>query len=431
MSERVAVIGLGYVGLQLAAAFAREAPTLGFDTSEERIQELRKGHDRNGEVSAAALASPRIEFTTRVDDLPRADAFVVAVPTPVDRVKRPDLGYLRSASGVVARALVARGARAPAPVVVYESTVYPGCTEEVCVPIIESASGLRCGVDFHVAYSPERINPGDPAHGLADVVKIVAAQDPDTLERVAALYGRVVRVGVHRAPDIRTAEAAKVIENTQRDLNIALMNELAILFHKLGMDTGEVLKAARTKWNFLPFEPGLVGGHCIPEDPYYLTHKAAEVGYYPEVILAGRRINDRMGAYVALETVRLLSRRGVPLKGARVLVLGAAFKEGVPDVRNTRVVDLVRELELHGATVAVHDPVVGPDAIRGLGLEPSSDPAGPVDVVVVAVAHPQFRERGADGVLALLTPGGGVVVDVKGILPRERIEAAGAAYWRL
>jgi len=304
LPRQLCVVGLGCVGLPLAVAFAKHLPTVGFDIDGQRVAELERGYDRNGEVRLEALRASRLRFTTDPESLRESDFIIVAVPTPVDRAKRPDLSHLTESSRLIGRHLQ-RGTT-----VVYESTVYPGCTEEVCIPILERESGLKAGVDFKAGYSPERINPGDPEHGLENVVKVVAGQDAETTERLARVYGLVVRAGIHRAPDIRTAEAAKVIENVQRDLNIALMNELAMLFHRMGLNTREVLAAARTKWNFLPFEPGLVGGHCIPVDPYYLTHKAQEVGYYPELILAERRINDGMGVYVARETVKLLIRAG-------------------------------------------------------------------------------------------------------------------------
>jgi len=324
----------------------------------------------------------------------------------------------------------------PGVVVVYESTVYPDTTEGVCVPILEESSGLRAGVDFKVGYSPERVNPGDPEHSLERVVKIVAGQDADALEAVAQLYALVVGAGVHRAPDIRTAEAAKVIENVQRDLNIALMNELAILFHRMGIDTGQVLRAAGTKWNFLPFQPGLVGGHCIPVDPYYLTFRAEDLGYYPEVILAGRRINDTMGSYIAQETVKLLIRGGRPVRGARVLVLGFAFKENVRDVRNTRVLDLVRELESYGVDAVVHDPVADPERVAGAGVTAVASPFegdSRYDGVVIAVAHAAFRARDAASYVNLVKRGGGsgVIVDVKSILPKGAVVESGVLYWSL
>jgi UDP-N-acetyl-D-galactosamine dehydrogenase len=415
--ERLAVIGLGYVGLPLAVAFAKHFPVVGFDINEKRVQELRRGYDPNGELHPEKLRNPSLYFTTDPEDLKGCDLFIITVPTPVDRAKRPDLSHLQEASRLVGRVL------SEGSVVVYESTVYPGCTEEVCIPILEQMSGLKAGMDFKVGYSPERINPGDQEHTLEKVVKVVAGQDPETTELLARIYGLVVEAGVYKAPDIRTAEAAKVIENIQRDINIALMNELAMLFKRLGLDTWEVLKAARTKWNFLPFEPGLVGGHCIPVDPYYLAYKAQEVGYHPELILAGRRINDGMGAYVARETVRLLIRAGRRVKGARVLVLGVTFKENVPDVRNTRVEELARELQEHGTEVFAYDPLVGEKTYQSLGLTPAPDPfagafTGGYDALILAVPHRSFRERPLEDFLALLRNDAlpGVFVDVKGVL---------------
>ncbi len=435
LHERIAVVGLGYVGLSLATAFGRTLPTTGFDLNPVRVRELESGCDRNGEVPSDALVGERLSFTDDPAALEHADIIVVAVPTPIDRAKRPDLSHLVDASRLVGRALAARAADDGPPVVVYESTVYPGCTEEVCVPVLEEASGLRVGDGFAVAYSPERINPGDVEHGLDAVQKIVAAQDPDTLERVANVYGVVVKAGVFRAADIRTAEAAKVIENIQRDLNIALMNELAMLFHRMGINTRDVLEAARTKWNFLPFEPGLVGGHCIPVDPYYLTHKAQEVGYHPEVILAGRRINDSLGDYVSHETVRLIIESGRAVQGSEALLLGAAFKENVRDVRNSRVFDVIAEWERYGVRVSVHDPIIGTEALARMGVTAIEDPfAAPVryDALVLAVPHAPLRARAlADYVALVKTDGGpGVLVDVKGALP-EAASAPGILYWSL
>ena len=435
LHERIAVVGLGYVGLSLATAFGRTLPTTGFDLNPVRVRELESGCDRNGEVPSDALVGERLSFTDDPAALEHADIIVVAVPTPIDRAKRPDLSHLVDASRLVGRALAARAADDGPPVVVYESTVYPGCTEEVCVPVLEEASGLRVGDGFAVAYSPERINPGDVEHGLDAVQKIVAAQDPDTLERVANVYGVVVKAGVFRAADIRTAEAAKVIENIQRDLNIALMNELAMLFHRMGINTRDVLEAARTKWNFLPFEPGLVGGHCIPVDPYYLTHKAQEVGYHPEVILAGRRINDSLGDYVSHETVRLIIESGRAVQGSEALLLGAAFKENVRDVRNSRVFDVIAELERYGVRVSVHDPIIGTEALARMGVAAVEDPfAAPAryDALILAVPHAPLRARGlADYVALVKTDGGpGVLVDVKGALP-EAASAPGILYWSL
>lgn len=415
LPRQLAVVGLGYVGLPLAAAFARHLPVIGFDINLKRVEELRRGYDRNGEVLPEALRAPGLRFTTDPTLLGEAEFIIVAVPTPVDQGKRPDLSHLIEASRLVGLHL------RPGVAVVYESTVYPGCTEEICVPILERESGLRAGHDFKVGYSPERINPGDPEHGLENVVKVVAGQDEETTDLMARVYGLVVRAGIYRAPDIRTAEAAKIIENVQRDLNIALMNELAVLFHRMGLNTREVLAAARTKWNFLPFEPGLVGGHCIPVDPYYLIHKAQELGYYPEVILAGRRANDAMGRYVAEQTVKMLIQTGRLVRGARVLVLGVTYKEDVPDVRNSQTVDLVRELEGYGCAVEVYDPYVASVDGEHLGLTLVGNPfdrpgRGGYDAVVLAVPHRAFRERGWAAHLALLgDTQPGVFVDVKGV----------------
>jgi len=434
----VTIVGLGYVGLSLASAFGKVISTIGFDINQERIRELQNGADRNGEAQKADLRVPYLELTDKPSCLRGAPFIIVAVPTPVDKAKRPDLSPLIEASRLVGHNLTS------GTIVVYESTVYPGCTEEVCLPVLEQQSGLKAGRDFKVGYSPERINPGDQEHSLEKVVKIVAGQDEETSTVLAKVYGLVVKAGVYKAPTIRTAEAAKVIENVQRDLNIALMNELVVLFHRLRLDTTEILKAARTKWNFLPFEPGLVGGHCIPVDPYYLTHKAQEVDYHPEVILAGRRINDAMGVYVARETVRLLIRAGKVVRGAQVLVLGVAFKENVCDVRNTRVVELVQELENHGIEVDVYDPLVEEAQLKDLGLRPVPDPfsrkssapnqpdARLHDAVVLAIPHKMFQKKPLEAYVRLLRDRGGpgVLVDVKGVL-REAMGEAGVLYWSL
>ncbi|WP_337288895.1 nucleotide sugar dehydrogenase [Candidatus Methylomirabilis sp.] len=473
----VAVIGLGYVGLPLATAFAQHLPTIGFDLNVKRIQALRQGADWNGELSADALTAPHLLLTDDPSRLREATFLIVAVPTPIDRARRPDLGPLIEASRLIGTHLPACASHAdrrPGAIVVYESTVYPGCIEEICLPVLEQASGLKAGRDFTVGYSPERINPGDAVHTLDRVVKIVASQDAATTAMMARVYGLVVKAGIYQAPDIRTAEAAKVIENIQRDLNIALMNELALLFHRLGLRTHEVLKAAGTKWNFLPFEPGLVGGHCIPVDPYYLTHKAEEVGYHPDVILAGRRINDAIGRYVARETVRLLIQAGKVIKGARVLVLGLAFKANVRDARNTRVLELIDELIQHGLDVAVTDPVVGSTAIHRLGLQEAPDPfratsrkthlrpshqtnqtnqtdqldgidkideidqmdqtdqIDQYDALILAVPHQVFLDQPVDAYLRLLKDDDspGVMVDVKGVL-RDALREANLLYWSL
>jgi UDP-N-acetyl-D-galactosamine dehydrogenase len=429
-THRIAVVGLGYVGLPLALAFARRFPTVGFDVDPRRVQELRDGHDRNGEHPPRALQVPALLFTADPGPLRQATVIVVAVPTPIDAHKRPDLSRLREATRLVGRHL------APGAVVVYESTVYPGVTEEICRPLLEEVSALRAGVDFKIGYSPERVNPGDAEHSIERVVKVVAGEDQETLELLASLYGSIVSAGVHRAPDIRTAEAAKIIENVQRDLNIALMNELAILFHRLGIDAGEVLRAARTKWNFLPFQPGLVGGHCIPVDPYYLTFKAEEAGYHPEVILAGRRINDGMGGYIARETVKLLIATGRSVKDAEALVFGFAFKENVRDSRNTMVLDLVRELQSYGIRVSVHDPLVEVERLAAAGVPVMEKPfegERRFDGLVIAVPHAAFRERAVTDFVRLLRREGGrgVIVDVKAMLPRDRVTEFGVSYWSL
>jgi len=427
----IGVVGLGYVGLPLACAFGHVRRCVGFDISSERVQELRSGYDRTGEMKPQDLQAPSLVFTDDPRVLAEADLIIVAVPTPVDKNRRPDLGPLRAASATVGRH-VPRGA-----VVVFESTVYPGATEEVCVPILEAESKLRCGVDFHVGYSPERINPGDPEHGLEHVVKVVAGETPEVTQWLADAYGLVVKAGVHRAPSIRTAEAAKVIENTQRDLNIALVNELALIFHRMDIDTEAVLAAARTKWNFLPFRPGLVGGHCIGVDPYYLTFKAEELGYHPQVILSGRRINDQMGVYVAEQTVKLMIRTGKVVQNARVLVLGLTFKENVPDIRNTRVADLIAELRDYDVKVDAYDPRATPAEVESeMGLRMVRDPfqsGERYDAAVLAVAHDEFRARTVTDFVDLLRHGhgGGVLVDVRGILPRAAVEGQGIAYWCL
>ncbi len=430
MNQTVCIVGLGYVGLPLAVAFAKHMRTIGYDVSEERVNELKQGYDRNGEIPETELRQPNLILTTNPEFIREADFVIITVPTPVDKARRPDLRPMLSASRTVGQNLK-RGA-----VVVYESTVYPGCTEEDCVPVLEQESGMRCGVDFKVGYSPERINPGDPEHTLETIVKVVAGQDPETTEKLAQLYGLVVKAGIHKAPNIRTAEAAKVIENTQRDLNIALMNELAMLFHQLGLNTREVLAAARTKWNFLPFEPGLVGGHCIPVDPYYLTHKAQEIGFHPEVILAGRRTNDQMGIYVAKETVKLLIHAGRPVRGAKVLVLGLAFKENVPDVRDTRVKELIAELQSFGCEVEVCDPLVIDSDRKRLAYSWVEDPfherKGYYDGVVLAVPHRQFRQHSLEDYLHLCSEGAApVFVDVKGVYFSEARGREDLLYWNL
>lgn len=409
---RIGVIGLGYVGLPLAAAFAAEYPTIGFDIDADRIRQLRAGRDRTREVDAEELAAARrLEFTTDVEELRGVNFYVVTVPTPLDGHKAPDLAPLHNASKTVGKA-IGKG-----DVVVFESTVYPGATEEECVPIIEKVSGLVFNRDFFAGYSPERINPGDREHRVADIRKVVAGSTPQAAQCIDTIYRKVIRAGTHRASSIRVAEAAKVIENTQRDVNIALVNELATLFERLGLDTQEVLEAAGTKWNFLPFKPGLVGGHCIGVDPYYLTYKAVEVGHHPEMILAGRRINDGMGAYVADRVVKRMIRARVPVAGARVLVLGLAFKENCPDLRNTHVVDILAQLRGYGVSVDVWDPWADPDdARREYGLElVDTPPRASYDALVLAVAHREFLDLGASGMRAF-GKSGCVIYDVKGVL---------------
>ena len=415
---RIAVIGLGYVGLPLAVAFGRKYPTLGFDINRKRVGELRNHQDHTLEVSADELRdTPQLTFSDDPAELAGCNVFIVTVPTPIDDYKRPDLHPLESASRTVGRA-IGKGA-----VAIYESTVYPGATEETCVPIIERESGLRFNQDFYAGYSPERINPGDKQHRLETIMKVTSGSTAEVADFVDALYGSIITAGTHKASSIRVAEAAKVIENTQRDVNIALINELALIFHRLGIDTHEVLEAAGTKWNFLPFRPGLVGGHCIGVDPYYLTHKAQQIGYHPDVILAGRRINDGMGSHVARRVAKLMARQNLPTAGAKVLVLGLAFKENCPDVRNTRVVDIVAELRSYNAQVDVHDPWVNADeAKHEYGLELVAEPqAGQYDAVILAVAHREFTQRGADGIRALGKPGA-VVFDVKRALPRHAVD---------
>ena len=425
--KTVAVDGLGYVGLPLAVEFGRKFTTVGFDLSRAKIDAYRRGFDPTGEVPSEAFkTSAGLSVSNDPLVLREADFVVVAVPTPVDEAHQPDFGPLLSASAAVGRNLK-RGAT-----VVFESTVYPGATEEICVPVLERESGLRWKRDFFVGYSPERINPGDREHTLTRITKVVAGDTPESLERVAAFYGAVVAAGVYRASSIKVAEAAKVIENTQRDLNIALMNELALIFHKIGIDTTEVLEAAGTKWNFLPFRPGLVGGHCIGVDPYYLTHKADKLGYHPQVILAGRRINDGMGKYVAEQTVKELIRSGFAVKDAHVIVLGLTFKENCPDLRNSRVIDVVRELQSYGATVHVHDPVADPaEARHEYGVELATWDALPIaNAIVAAVAHREFRARPVSDFAGKLVQGG-VYADVKCQADAAALRAHGVNVWRL
>ncbi len=414
-NRKISVIGLGYVGLPVAVEFGKTEQTIGFDIDPKRIQELKDGWDRTNEVEEGGLANTDILFTADKEDLKTADFHIVAVPTPIDHAKQPDLTPVISASRTVG-SILKKG-----DIVVYESTVYPGATEEDCVPVLEECSGLTCGVDFFVGYSPERINPGDKEHTFKSITKVVSGQTPEILEIVAAVYESVVTAGVHRAPTIKVAEAAKVIENTQRDLNISLMNELALIFARMNIDTRDVLAAAGSKWNFLKFDPGLVGGHCIGVDPYYLTYKASVMGYSPQVILAGRRINDGMGEYVASQTIKQLIKDGVTVKGATVTVLGLTFKEDVPDLRNTRVTDIIDELNEYGINVQVTDPEADPEeAVHEYGIQlVAEDALKPADAVIFAVPHRTYVERNWSLISSLLSNANGTVYDVKGKLPRE------------
>lgn len=416
---RICVVGLGYVGLPLAVEFGKKYPTVGFDVRESRIQALGQGIDHTQEVSTEDLASAEfLRYTHDPAAIRECNVFIVTVPTPIDEAKRPDLTPLIRASETVSQVLK------QGDIVVYESTVYPGCTEEVCAPILERGSGLRFNVEFYCGYSPERINPGDKEHRLTNIRKVTAGSTPEVADTVDALYASIISAGTYKASSIKVAEAAKVIENTQRDLNIALVNELALIFNRLGIDTVEVLEAAGTKWNFLPFRPGLVGGHCIGVDPYYLTHKAQSIGYHPEVILAGRRINDQMGAYVASQVVRTMAAKRLEVVGARILILGLAFKENCPDLRNTRVVDVIRELSAYNAQVDVFDPWVDAEEAQSEhSLTLIDEPGeGSYDAVVLAVAHREFIALGADGIRRFVKRGG-IVYDVKCVLPRTAVDA--------
>jgi len=423
----VGVVGLGYVGLPLAVAFGKKIQTIGFDLSIEKVESYKRHRDPTGEVSDDDLkAASQLQVTTDPTALKACDYIIVAVPTPVDEAHQPDFSPLVGSSKSVGQNLK-KGA-----IVVYESTVYPGATEEICIPILEQYSGMKWLRDFHVGYSPERINPGDKEHTLTKILKVVSGDDADTLEKVAQLYESVITAGVHRASSIKVAEAAKVIENTQRDLNIALMNELALIFHKIGIDTLEVLQAAGTKWNFLPFRPGLVGGHCIGVDPYYLTHKADMLGYHPQVILAGRRINDGMGKFIAEQAVKLMITAGSQVKGAKVTVLGLTFKENCPDLRNSRVIDVINELRSYGVEVHVHDPV--PDAGEakheyGITLE-TWEQLPKSDAIVLAVSHKEFAARPLSDYQAKLSANG-VLADVKAVFDPQAVKAAGIPFWRL
>ncbi len=426
---KIAVVGLGYVGLPLAHAFSQKYDVVGFEINQAKIDLMKQGIDPTGEIPAGGLKDSKILFTTDPEKLSECQFIVVAVPTPVDRNKRPDLTPLVMSSTTVGK-YMPRNA-----VVVYESTVYPGVTEEECVPLLEKHSGMQYLKDFKVGYSPERINPGDQIHRLQTITKIVSGCDQETLEVVAAVYDSILEAGVHKASSIKVAEAAKVIENTQRDVNIALMNELSIIFHRLGIDTLEVLRAAGTKWNFLKFFPGLVGGHCIGVDPYYLTYKAEEVGYHPEVILSGRRINDNMGKFVAENTVKKLIKVGKAVKGAKVLILGLTFKENVGDIRNTKVVDIISELNEYNVESLIFDPYASAEEVRheyGLEILPSIDNVPPVDAVILAVSHEKFKELTIDKLAAFCKRGATpVIIDIKGVFEPEMATRQAIKYWRL
>lgn len=415
-TDRICVIGLGYVGLPLAVEFGKHRAVVGFDINQIRIDQLSQGQDLTREIDPSEMAQAEyLSFSSDIANIADCSIYIVTVPTPIDSTRRPDLGPLVKASQLVG------GVLAPGDIVIYESTVYPGATEEECVPILEAQSGLVFNRDFHVGYSPERINPGDKTHRLTTIVKVTSGSTPETADRVDALYREIVTAGTYRAESIQVAEAAKVIENSQRDINIALINELAKIFNKLDIDTEAVLRAAGSKWNFLPFRPGLVGGHCIGVDPYYLTHKAEQVGYHPEILLAGRRLNDGMGAYVAQQMIKLMLKHRLQVVDARVLVLGLTFKENCPDLRNTRVIDVVRGLEEFGVTVEVHDPnVTAADAQAEFGLDLVSDPAqGAYEGIILAVAHDEFRAMGEDEIRALGCSGA-VLYDLKYVLPQNQ-----------
>ncbi len=426
-SRHLAVIGLGYVGLPVAVAFAKKRNVIAFDIKLQRVNELKDGIDKTGEVTPQDLQQPQLKFTADPEDLSDADTFIIAVPTPVNQAKQPDFTPLIEASRLIGFYIK------PGAIIIYESTVYPGATEEVCAPVVEQASQLKAGVDFFLGYSPERINPGDKEHSFTKICKIVSGQTPEVLEIVADLYAEVVDAGVHRASSIRVAEAAKVIENTQRDLNIALINELAMIFNTLNIDTHEVLKAAGTKWNFLPFKPGLVGGHCIGVDPYYLTHKALMCGMHPEVILAGRRINDDMGKYIAAQTVKQLIHGGVAIKQSRVAVLGLTFKENCADMRNSKVADVVRELQDFGIHVQLHDPVAEEsDIYREYALSATDFTSlTGIDAVILAVPHQFYQDKSLTELTQCLQNSFKLVIDIKSVLDKNQLHAMGIHLWRL
>jgi len=426
--EKVCVVGLGYVGLPLAVNLARHFEVVGFDLNERRIEELKRGVDSSREVSEEELKGLKVAFSSNPEVIGDCKFIIIAVPTPVDKLKNPDLAFLKSASSIVGKNL------REGSVVVYESTVFPGATEEVCIPILESESGLIWKRNFWVGYSPERVNPGDKEHRLDTVVKVVSGDTEETLELIYNVYSKVCKSGVYKARDIRTAEAAKVIENIQRDINIALINELALIFHRLGLDTREVLEAAGTKWNFISFEPGLVGGHCIPVDPYYLAYKSLQVGYVPELILAGRRVNEGIPRYIAHETVKLIIKSGKPVKDAKVLVLGVTFKENVPDVRNSKVFDMIDELKNYSLTVFAYDPIAKKEEVKeeyGIDLIEDIESFSPYDVIILAVRHQEFLKRFDLASLKGFLSEPPVLVDVKGVFERGEAQRRGFIYWRL
>ncbi len=425
--RKISVIGLGYVGLPLAIAFAKQYDVVGYDNNPQRIKELKTFYDKTNEIKAIDLQSTKAKFTGNASDLKDADFHIITAPTPIDSANAPDLTCLLNATETVAKNLK------PNDIIVYESTVYPGATEEECVPILEKISGLGVGKDFFVGYSPERINPGDHEHSFENIIKVVSGCDDQTLGIIAETYGAVVKAGIFKATSIRVAEAAKVIENTQRDINIAFMNELAKLFHKMDINTQEVLEAAKTKWNFLPFEPGLVGGHCIGVDPYYLTHKAEQYHYHPEIILAGRRINDEMGKYVADQTVKLLAQKGQAIENQKIAILGFTFKENCPDIRNSRVIDIYNELESYGAHPIVHDPIADPEDTQkeyGIQLTPW-DAIQDVTAIIIAVAHSEYRQLNPNNLISKLAPNCSIIIDLKSILNKNEFKVKNISIWSL
>ena len=425
--EKIAVVGLGYVGLPLAVCFAEAFDVIGFDINASRVKELSQNFDRTREVEKEQLTSVKIDYTANPEALSTARIIIVTVPTPINNHKMPDLTPVIAASEMVGTYM------AEGTVVVYESTVYPGVTEEICIPILENKSGLKAGTGFKVGYSPERVNPGDKQHTVPRITKVVSGQDAQSTELLAKIYGKVIKAGIHIAPNIKTAEAAKVIENIQRDLNIALINELAIIFNKLGIDTRDVVDAAASKWNFIKYEPGMVGGHCIGVDPYYLTYKAEEIGYHPDVILAGRRINDGMGKYIAEQTVKKLIEACKPVKNSRVLILGITFKENIPDIRNTRVVDVFHELKEYGVIPFIYDPLADPPEVEeeyGLNLINEIESSAPYDAIIAAVRHQEFTNYSIDYLTGIMK-NDPVIIDVKAMYDRNEAKEAGIVYWRL